>query len=87
MELIAHKSENNSQSLIEHLESVAKIASKFAEEFNNPDWTSFVVPSYKCDYNKLGINSEAAIIIDYENHEAVIAGSAYCGEIKKLYLV
>lgn len=41
MELIAHKSENNSQSLIEHLESVAKIASKFAEEFNNPDWTYF----------------------------------------------
>ena len=41
MELIAHKSENNSQSLIEHLESVAKIASKFAEELNNPDWTYF----------------------------------------------
>ena len=42
-----------------------------------------VVPSYKCNYKKLDINSEAAIIIDYENKEAIIAGSAYSGEIKK----
>jgi len=31
----------------------------------------------------LGLNSEAVISIDYENKEAIICGSAYCGEIKK----
>lgn len=51
--------------------------------YNEPDWTILVVPSYKCDYEKLKINSEAAIVIDYENKEAIIAGSAYSGEIKK----
>ncbi len=51
--------------------------------YNEPDWTILVVPSYKCDYEKLKINSEAAIMIDYENKEAIIAGSAYSGEIKK----
>ena len=51
--------------------------------FNTPDWTVLVVPSYKCDYKKMGLNSEAVISIDYEAHEAIICGSAYCGEIKK----
>ena len=52
-------------------------------KFNMPDWTILVVPSYKCNYKKLGLHSEAAIMIDYEAHEAIIAGSAYSGEIKK----
>lgn len=52
-------------------------------KYGNPDWTIFAVPGYKCDAKKLGINSEAAIMIDYEEHIAIIAGSAYCGEIKK----
>ena len=53
------------------------------KNFNEPEWVILVVPSYKCDYKKLNINSEAAIIIDYENKEAIIAGSGYSGEIKK----
>ena len=52
-------------------------------KFNTPDWTILVVPSYECNYKKLGLNSEAAIMINYEKHEAIIAGSAYSGEIKK----
>lgn len=51
--------------------------------FNEPDWNILAVPGYKCDYNSLGLNSEAAIIINYDEHEAIICGSAYCGEIKK----
>ena len=51
--------------------------------FNEPDWNILVVPSYKCDYKKLELNSEAAIIINYDKHEAIICGSAYSGEIKK----
>ena len=53
------------------------------KNYNEPDWEILVVPSYKCNYKKLDINSEAAIIIDYEKKEAIIAGSAYSGEIKK----
>lgn len=38
MELIAHKNEGASQSLVEHLKNVAQKASSFAESFNNADW-------------------------------------------------
>ena len=53
------------------------------KNFGEPDWTILVAPGLKLDAAKLGINSEAAIMIDYENTTAVIAGSAYSGEIKK----
>lgn len=53
------------------------------KNYGNPDWTILVAPGLKLDAAKLGINSEAAIMIDYENATAVIAGSAYAGEIKK----
>lgn len=51
--------------------------------FNSPEWTILVAPGLKLDYKALGINSEAAIMIDYEKTIALIAGSAYSGEIKK----
>ena len=53
------------------------------EAFGDADFTIIAAPGYKCDPEKFGINSEAAIIIDYEAHEAIIAGSQYSGEIKK----
>ena len=53
------------------------------KNFGEPDWTILVAPGLKLDYQKLGINSEAAIMIDYEKTTAIIAGSAYSGEIKK----
>ena len=53
------------------------------KKYGNPDWTVLVAPGYKCDYKKMGLNSEAVISIDYEAHVAIICGSAYCGEIKK----
>lgn len=49
----------------------------------DPDFTILCVPGFKCDYLTLGLHSEAAIIIDYDAHYAVIAGTGYCGEIKK----
>ena len=42
-----------------------------------------VAPGFKCDPEVDGVNSEAAIMIDYEAHMIVIAGSQYSGEIKK----
>ena len=53
------------------------------EAFGDADFTLIVAPGYKCDPAKFGINSEAAIIIDYEAREVIIAGSQYSGEIKK----
>ncbi len=55
------------------------------EELENyvPDYTLYVAPGFKCVPEVDGTNSEAAIIIDYEAHEIVIAGSGYAGEIKK----
>lgn len=53
------------------------------ENFGAPDFTILCAPGYKCDPELEGIHSEAAIIIDYEAHYIIIAGSAYAGEIKK----
>ena len=53
------------------------------EQFGEPDFTILAVPGYKCDPERFGIHSEAAIIIDYEAHFVIIAGTQYAGEIKK----
>lgn len=53
------------------------------KSFGEPDWTILVAPGLKLDAAALGIHSEAAIMIDYEKNTAIIAGSAYSGEIKK----
>ena len=51
--------------------------------FGEADYTILVAPGYKCNAKRYGIHSEAAIMIDYEAHFAIIAGSQYSGEIKK----
>ena len=51
--------------------------------FGEADYTILVAPGYKCNSKRYGIHSEAAIVIDYEAHFAIIAGSQYSGEIKK----
>ncbi len=48
-----------------------------------PDYTVYCAPGFKCIPEIDGVHSEAAIIINYESHEVVIAGSGYAGEIKK----
>ena len=48
-----------------------------------PDYIMYVAPGFKCIPEVDGVHSEAAIIINYESHEVVIAGSQYAGEIKK----
>ena len=51
--------------------------------YGEPDYTILCAPGFKCDPEIDGVNSEAAIMIDYEAHLIVIAGSQYAGEIKK----
>lgn len=48
-----------------------------------PDYTIYSAPGFKCDPERDHTNSEAAVIIDYSQHQIVIAGTGYCGEIKK----
>ncbi len=47
------------------------------------DFTIIAAPGFKCIPEFDGTRSEAAIIIDYEKHLVMIAGSQYAGEIKK----
>lgn len=49
----------------------------------NPDYIIYAAPGFKCIPEVDGVNSEAAIIINYETKEVLIAGSQYAGEIKK----
>lgn len=48
-----------------------------------PDYTIIAAPGFRCIPEIDGVHSEAAIIINYETHEVIIAGSGYAGEIKK----
>ena len=48
-----------------------------------PDYTIIAAPGFKCIPEIDGVHSEAAIIINYETREVLIAGSGYAGEIKK----
>ena len=48
-----------------------------------PDYTIWAAPGFRCDPDTDGVNSEAAILINYTDREVVICGSGYCGEIKK----
>ena len=51
--------------------------------YGEPDFTILCAPGFKCDPAVDGVNSEAAIMIDYEAKMIVICGSGYAGEIKK----
>ena len=55
------------------------------EELNSfkEDFIIIAAPGFKCIPERDGVNSEAAIIIDYVKHIVLIVGSQYSGEIKK----
>ena len=48
-----------------------------------PDFTIIAVPGFKCVPGVDHTRSEAVILVNYEEHMVVIAGSQYAGEIKK----
>ncbi|OQB24464.1 MAG: Phosphoenolpyruvate carboxykinase (ATP) [Firmicutes bacterium ADurb.Bin182] len=48
-----------------------------------PGFLIIAAPGFKCDPEADGVNSEAAIIVDFEKKMVLIAGSQYSGEIKK----
>lgn len=48
-----------------------------------PAYTVICAPGLKLDPKTEGINSEAAIILDFKQRLLIVAGSKYCGEMKK----
>ena len=56
-----------------------------AEQLANfkEDYTIIAAPGFKCIPEVDGTRSEAAILVNYEDHEVVICGTQYAGEIKK----
>lgn len=71
-----------SQNLFIHQLLIRPTAEELAA-YGEPDYTILCAPGCKCIPEVDGTNSEAAILIDYEAHLIVIAGSGYAGEIKK----
>lgn len=51
--------------------------------FGEPDFSVIAAPGYKCDPERDGVYSEAAVLINFEDRLIVIAGTGYSGEIKK----
>jgi phosphoenolpyruvate carboxykinase (ATP) len=48
-----------------------------------PGFTVLAAPGFKCVPEVDGVNSEAAIVLDFEKKRILVAGSQYAGEIKK----
>lgn len=71
-----------SQNLFIHQLLIRPTAEELAD-YGEADFTIIAAPGFKCVPEIDGVHSEAAIIIDYEQKEVLIAGSAYAGEIKK----
>jgi len=53
------------------------------EENFNADFTLISAPGFLCQPDEDGTNSEAAIILNFKKKIILIAGSRYCGEVKK----
>ena len=55
-------------------------------EFNPralPCWEILHASGFECDPKRDGVNSDSALLIDFESRRVVIAGLRYAGEIKK----
>ena len=53
------------------------------ETYGDADFTLVVAPGFHCVPEVDGTNSEAAIIVNFQEKMVLIAGSRYSGEIKK----
>ena len=53
------------------------------DDYFPQDYTVLAAPDLKLDPEKHGTNSEAAVLINFEDKCIIVAGTAYSGEIKK----
>ena len=70
-----------SQNLFIHQLLVRPTAEQLADFV--PGFTVIAAPGFKCIPEVDGVNSEAAILVNFDKRMVVIAGSQYAGEIKK----
>ena len=49
----------------------------------SPNFMVLAAPGYKCDPATCGTNSEAAVVINFEERVILVCGTSYSGEIKK----
>lgn len=54
------------------------------KNYGEADFTIVSVPGFKCVPEVDGVNSEVAIIIDFESKLGIICGTLYSGELKKM---
>ncbi|WP_022819377.1 phosphoenolpyruvate carboxykinase (ATP) [Fusobacterium russii] len=54
------------------------------KNYGEPDFTILSVPGFKCIPEIDGVQSEVAIIIDFEAKLGIICGTSYSGELKKM---
>ena len=51
--------------------------------YGEPDFTVLAAPGYLCDPERDGVNSQAAVLINFQERVIIVAGTGYSGEIKK----
>lgn len=54
------------------------------KNYGEPDFTIISAPNFTCIPEVDGVNSEVAIIIDFEARLGIICGTIYSGELKKM---
>ncbi len=73
--------ENASQSLFVHQLFIRPTAAQLAAF--HPEFTVICAPGLQLDPATDGVNSEAAILLNFEKKMILIAATQYCGEMKK----
>lgn len=74
--------ESASQNLFIH-QLLIRPTKEELENYGKEDFTVIVVPEFKCSPKEDGVNSEVAIIINFDDKKVIICGTKYSGEIKK----
>ena len=69
------------QNLFAHQLFRRPVAAELAD--HNPEFTIIAVPGFQSQPSVDGTNSEAVIMLDFEQRLVVIGGTSYAGEIKK----
>jgi phosphoenolpyruvate carboxykinase (ATP) len=51
--------------------------------YHHPQWSIISAPGFKADPQRDGVNSEVAVMLDFQRREVIICGTEYAGEMKK----
>lgn len=71
-----------SQALFAH-QLLIRPAEERLSSYGFADFIVLCAPKFKLDPEKYGTHSEACVLINFEEHIIIVAGTAYSGEIKK----